>query len=182
MRPQRGAGGAGEVSPDDELDGKHGTLLHDGDVGIWRGEPRVRDDVLGLLEPPGGGAVEHGSLERDGREVSVERGLAVGGDGDHDVVVDVGVPDLALVFLAVLEVGGRDAVVQRGGRGRLVGPIGRLGDATVGGGDAGRDARDARGNPGSGGGRAGRRGAARAGRADDRAGGERHRVWGFSRR
>ena len=113
--------------------------------------------------------------------MTIERGLAVRGDGDHELVVDVGISDLALVLLAVLEVGGGDAVVQRGGRGGLVGAIGGLGDATVGGGDGGRDARGANGRAGSGGGRAGGRGGARGGRAEDRACGERHRVRGRAR-
>jgi len=45
------------------------ALAHDGDVGVRGGQPRVGHDVLGVVEPPGAGLVQHGALEGDVAEV-----------------------------------------------------------------------------------------------------------------
>jgi hypothetical protein len=59
----------------------------------------VIDDVLCLLEPVEGGAIEDLALVGNGSEVTVEAALPVGGDKQEAAVAEVvGVADLTGIF------------------------------------------------------------------------------------
>ncbi len=122
--PEGCAGGAGDVTADDKLDGKDFALTGKCDVGIRDGKDVVGDEVLCVFKPPSAGKVEHCTLERDGCKDTVERALAVGRDEEHFVAEVIAVANFSTVFFTtwqsslgqtVLKVGADEAfVVVRG--------------------------------------------------------------------
>ena len=99
-RPDRGAGGAGQVIAHDDLD-RHDVqpAAHD-HVGIGIVDHVVRADVGRLLEPEAGDLGQRFPFERHGGQDAVERAQAVARDDDAPPVGQVVVvPHLAPVMI-----------------------------------------------------------------------------------
>ncbi len=99
--PKRGGSDAGDVPPDDHLDGQGRSLADDRDVGIGHGHEVVGRYVRGLFVPPGRQLVEHLPFPGHGRHYPVEGGDAVRRHHEPRSVVErVPVADLAGMPLA----------------------------------------------------------------------------------
>lgn len=103
---------AGEIAADDHFNSETFTLVTDGDHRVGAGELPVGDDVGGGVEEVGRNLVEHLTLVGDALgEDDVKGRDAVGGDHDHQVVVD----SVDIAHFAVIDSGLPWEIVVGGG-------------------------------------------------------------------